>query len=429
MQQPASRYEIREELKRIFQSRPFAKARKRSRFLEFICEQTLQGNAEKLNEYLIGVEVYERGANFNPQADAIVRVQASEIRRALKEYYSEEGRNDLWRIDVPAGAYVPVFTRAAEEPPAPVHPPETGAGGPPDFLRRFGLLLALAAACAVFFGLWIRDRLAGRPREARLSPAVAASVDWFWRPFLPPADPPLVVLPNHPLLRAAHDGDSLATVGQGHRIEKEKIPQFRDTIHFRELREFLFVPDTTDFTGIGEALGLLNIFEFLSAAGQKMQVKPTRLVDFDALKRGNAILFGGNQAWSGRIFLYPEGFRMQAGVIANKTPRQGEPGVYRPEFDPVTNGLRRDYALILMLPNENRDQRILLAYGIYTQGTQAAMEYVTTADRLRELRGKLLALAPGRGVPPRFFQVLITTTVENEVPGKVSFVAARIIPE
>ncbi len=427
--QPASRYEIREELKRILESPLFSKAKKRSRFLEFICEQTLQGNAEKLNEYLIGVDVYERGADFNPQADAIVRVQASEIRRALKEYFSDTGRQDPWRIDVPAGAYVPVFTRSVEEPPLAPRPPETVALKPSGFLPRFGLPLALAAAAALFFVLWIRDRSGVRHAEPRLSPSVAAGADWFWKPFLPPAAPPLIVLPNHPLLRAAHEGDSLATVGQGHRIAKDKLPQFRDTIHFRELREFLFVPDTTDFTGIGEALGLLNVFEFLSAAGQKMQVKPTRLVDFEALKRGNAILFGGNQSWSGRIFLYPEGFRMQAGVIANKTPRRRELSVYKPEFDAVTNGLRRDHALILMLPNENHDQRILLAYGIYTQGTQAAMEYITSADRLRELRGELLAQTPGSKVPPRFFQVLITTTVENEVPGKVSFVAARVMPE
>lgn len=49
----------------------------------------------------------------------------------------------------------------------------------------------------------------------------------------------------------------------------------------------------------------------------------------------------------------------------------GEP-LYKPEFDPVTNSLRRDYAQVLMLPNEQRDQRILLVYGIYTQGSQAA---------------------------------------------------------
>ena len=40
---------------------------------------------------------------------------------------------------------------------------------------------------------------------------------------------------------------------------QEQIPEFHDTIHFRELKNFVFVSTTTDFTGIGEALGLLRL--------------------------------------------------------------------------------------------------------------------------------------------------------------------------
>ncbi len=425
---PASRYEIRDELRRILQSRHFAKARKRSRFLEFVCEQTLLGNSENLNEFLIGAEVYGRGADFDSQADAIVRVQACEIRKALKEYYVEEGKHDPWRIDLPAGHYVPVFSRAPEAQPAPAEPAAPPI--PPASIRRHALALALALACAVFAALWIRE-LVRAPRASQQARAVQMppGADWFWGPFLPPSPAPLIVIPNHPLLRAAHEGDSASTVARSHLIPKEKIPEFRDTIHFRELKGFFFVPSTTDFTSVGETLGLLRLFEFFSAAGQGMQLKPARLVDFDTVKRGNAILLGGNQAWSGRIFLYPEGFWFHRGIITNKTPRPGEQAVYKPEFDPTTNSLRRDYALVLMLPNENRQRRILLIYGIYTQGSEAAIEYVTTPYHLQELRKQMAALAPDGKTPPKYFQILLTTTVENSVPGKVSFAGGRIIPE
>jgi hypothetical protein len=82
-----------------------------------------------------------------------------------------------------------------------------------------------------------------------------------------------------------------------------------------------------------------------------------------------------------------------------------------------------------MLPNENREQRILLIYGIYTQGSQAAIEYVTNPARLAELRQESMALAPEKRFVPKFFQVLLTTTVENYVPGNVSFVSARALPD
>ena len=422
-----SRYEMRDQLTRILQSRHFSKARKKSRFLEFVCEQALLGNSDKLSEYVIGVDIYERGPEFNPQEDAIVRVQAHEIRKALKDYYDEEGKDELWRIDLPPGGYVPVFTKVSDtRATLPENVPGPIPGGRP--IWRTWPVVVLSMLCVVLAGWLIGERvLASRanPQQGGLPEAAA----WFWQPFLPPAEPPLVVIPVHPLLRAAHDGDDPAALAHGHVIAKDELPEFRDTIHFRELKEFRFVPNTTDFTAVGEALGLLNLFDLFNRAGQKVQVKPGRLVDFESIKRGNAILLGGNQAWSGRIFLYPEGFEFHAGVIANKSPRAGEQPLYKPEFDPVTNALSRDYALVLMLPNDQRNQRILLVYGIYTQGSQAAIEFITNTERLSELRKALVAMMPDKRSVPKFFQVLLSTTVENYVPGKVSLVSARIIPD
>ncbi len=426
-------FEKREALRRLLESRTFAKARKASRFLEFVCEQSLHGNADKLNEYLIGVEVYERGSDFDPQQDAIVRVQAHEIRRKLREYYQGEGQDDPLRVDIPTGHYVPEFIRANSLPettaafPAgttPVPRARAKAG----FLRRNALAIVLGATCVLLAVLLVRERYSGRPAEPTAHAPIPESLDWFWHPFLSSSEPPLVVLPNHPFLRLAHDGDSVATVAQGIVIPKESVPAFRGTMQYRELSRFCFVPTLTDYTAVGEALGILHFRDFFDRMGVKMQAKQSRLVDYEMVKRANTILLGGSQAWSGRIFLYPEGFWFRAGVIYNKNPRLGELPVYKPEFDPITDSLRKDYALVLMLANERKDQRILLVYGIYTQGSQAAIEYVSSEEHLVQLRSELVALSPDRKTIPNYFQVLLETTVENYVPGKASFVAARIIP-
>jgi hypothetical protein len=253
-------------------------------------------------------------------------------------------------------------------------------------------------------------------------------LEWFWRPFLPPEEAPIIVIPNHPLLRAAHGGDSPQTVSRGHVIPKDELPEFRDTIHFRELKQFVFVPSTTDFTAVGETMGLANLFALFAQTGQIPRLLQSRLVTFEEIKHGNTILLGGNQTWSGRVFLYPEGFHFVNGTILNKNPRPGEQPVYKPEFDPVTNQLSRDYALVLMLPNDRKENRILLIYGIYTQGSQAAMEYVTNPERLAELHQALLDLSPDHKSVPPYFQALLQTTVENYVPGKTSLVCVRIIP-
>lgn len=420
--------EARDQLNRILLSRHFVKAKKKSRFLEFMCEQALSGITEGVNEYAIGVDIYDRGPDFNPQHDSIVRVQAHEIRKSLLAYYSEEGGEDRLRIDLPAGGYVPVFTRITAESPAGAQGLEPPSESPPRRRPPYWLMIAIGICCALSAG-WVLRGLMVQSAPGNAPAGLPEDAVWFWRPFLPPTPPPLVVLPVHPLLRAAHGGDSPATWKRGQPIDKKKFPEFRDTIHFRELPEFRFVPSATDFTSVGEALGLLILSDFLSSAGQKLHANAGTSVDYESVKRGNAILLGGNQAWSGRIFTYQEGFEFHGGIIANKKPLPSEQALYRPEFDPVTGNLSRDYALVLMLPNERRDQRVLLIYGIYTQGSQAAIEFVTNPERLKELRQSLMERSADRRSVPKYFQALLTTTVENYVPGKVSLVSARVIPE
>ena len=419
-------FERREELRRILNSKLFANSPKKTRFLEFVCEQTFVGNGEKLNEYQIGVEVYDRGVDFNPQRDPIVRVQAHEIRRLLKKYYLEDGKASPIRMDLPAGHYVPNFRRNIDQEPAIEEAQPSPVVDHPGRLP-WTLAAVFGILCVVLAGLvalnWNRNGSSRHPATS-----LPDSLQWFWQPFLSASEDPLITIPNHPLLRAAHDGDSAQTLAGGHEIPKSSLPEFRDTIHFHELKRFVFVPSLTDFTSVGETLGVVDLCEMFSSVGRKCQVQQSRLVNLDEIKGDNAILLGGNQAWSGRVFLNKEGFQFQGGLIFNRSPHPGEQPVYKPEFDSVTNQLTRDYALVLMLPNETNDKRVLLIYGIYTQGSQAAIEFLTNPERMAELRKTLLDLAPDHRTIPSYFQLLLTTTVENSVPGKSSLVALRIIP-
>jgi TolB-like protein len=79
------------------------------RFLVFIVEETLEGRSDQLKEYTIGVKVLHKPANFNPQMDAIVRIHACRLRRALNRYYEGAGNRDSLRISMPKGNYIPFF--------------------------------------------------------------------------------------------------------------------------------------------------------------------------------------------------------------------------------------------------------------------------------------------------------------------------------
>jgi hypothetical protein len=80
-----------------------------SRFLRFIVEAVLDGRGDSLKEYVIGVEVFDRQASFDPRIDTIVRVEAAKLRKRVREYYRGPGRRDLVVIELPKGGYVPQF--------------------------------------------------------------------------------------------------------------------------------------------------------------------------------------------------------------------------------------------------------------------------------------------------------------------------------
>lgn len=101
---------IRAALGKISASPRFATPERLCRFLRFAVEETLAGNTDKLKEIVLGAEVFGRKPDYDPQLDAVVRIEAVKIRARLKEYYENEGREDAVRIDLPKGGYVPSFS-------------------------------------------------------------------------------------------------------------------------------------------------------------------------------------------------------------------------------------------------------------------------------------------------------------------------------
>jgi len=81
-----------------------------TRFLEFTVTEMLAGNASQIKEFVVGIEVFNRGRDYDPRLDPIVRVEARRLRMKLRRYYETEGRTDRLRIEFPKGSYVPIIT-------------------------------------------------------------------------------------------------------------------------------------------------------------------------------------------------------------------------------------------------------------------------------------------------------------------------------
>jgi TolB-like protein len=165
--------EVRRQLDRLLASTGFANAGRMSRFLKFVVEQSLAGEGERLKEYVIGVEVFDRDTDYDPRVDAIVRVEAARLRTKLAEYYAGDGHGDAVVLSLPKGGYSPVIkiaeraaaatngqtnggtSSAAPTPPAPLASATTALRTvSPAGLRRWATAAVLAGAATLAVAAW-----------------------------------------------------------------------------------------------------------------------------------------------------------------------------------------------------------------------------------------------------------------------------------
>jgi len=181
----ASPEQVFAHLETVLASPVFRTSKRCQKLLRFVVENTALGRVDLLKERTIGIEVFSRPPHYEPSEDAIVRVNANEVRKRLAQYYLSAGRQGVW-FELPAGSYVPEFhfgpPAETEAAPEPLEPP------PPArrvfFERRLRTWLAAAGvlAAAGTFG-------------AVLFFQAEAPLEEFWAPMWAADIPPLVSLP------------------------------------------------------------------------------------------------------------------------------------------------------------------------------------------------------------------------------------------
>ena len=153
--------QVRAQLERILGSAGFAASERLRRFLRYVVERSLAGEAGQLKEYVIGRDVFDRDEDYDPRLDSIVRVEAGRLRTKIDEYYHGPGRADDVIIRLQRGSYAPVVEgrdgRDAADDPAAVMNIASTVRQPARW--RLGLLLlagTLVVAAVVVWraGIW-----------------------------------------------------------------------------------------------------------------------------------------------------------------------------------------------------------------------------------------------------------------------------------
>jgi hypothetical protein len=124
---------ILEQLERLLAHPAFKSSKRCLTLLRYVVEHNLSGEGEPPKERTLGMAVFGRPAEYDTNADPIVRATAGEVRKRIAQYYHEPERDGELRIDLRPGSYTPQFhmpSRSADfdvvvVAPAPVPPAAT----------------------------------------------------------------------------------------------------------------------------------------------------------------------------------------------------------------------------------------------------------------------------------------------------------------
>jgi hypothetical protein len=371
----------RQEVQRILHSPHFRRAPKLQRFLELICDYHFQNRSAEINEFVIATEAFGKGSGFDPSGDSLVRVQAREIRRRLREYYQDEGASSRLHLDIPVGSYAPMFTSpiftAHEAPPPGRRAPSIRAA----WLILAGTVLACAAiliAADHERRLLVRSTAsaAERVNAAALSPPIVG----LWKRFLDSDVPTVLVVSNPDVGGCTEQKNGAAGC-----------------------------PD--EYTGMGEAVGIHLITTLFRSAKQTLMVEQSRFVNPDDIKRYNLILLGGKgvNIWTRRL----------GEDLSLTDPNQ--PEQYQTAIDSRTGLVTRDRAIVALRKHPASGRWVLFLWGRHSQGTRAAAEAATDERFLARLQWP----APGAAFPDTF-HVLVSVNVNDGIPEGPVPVAVRI---
>ncbi|MGO9403924.1 MAG: hypothetical protein ACLPVW_10700 [Terriglobales bacterium] len=382
--------------------------------MQYLAKQAIEHPDAPLKEYQIATEVYGRHADFDPQSDSTIRVQAGRLRMKLAEYYASEGAGDPILVKIPKGSYHLIFeTRLIEPQPQSVplregSPTSIAATAVPAGWRvAFILLLAGLITSLIILGSLLWNRKLPEPAMAAPSaPRVAGPLAAFWRPFTSGAEEPWVIFSNAAFVGRPETG-----------------------MRYYNSRQDAKSVVYDHYTGVGEVLAIHALDEAFATLGRRILVKRGSLFTLDDVKNNN-LIFVGSPSENLSLLDIPNmqefvfqrvatGPRQGDLSIVNKHPKAGEASSYL--ASPSNVPLTEDYSVVGLVPGISGRYVMILA-GTTTFGTQGAVEFVCRQESVE----KLLHEIPGSGAGPlRPFEALVRVKIARGVPVGTDLISVR----
>lgn len=335
-------------LGRIVASDEFAGSAQLIRFLRYVVESCLRGEAGRLKESSIGVEVFNRGGGYDPKTDPIVRVEARRLRTKLTAYYETAGVAERVRISLPKGGYTAAFEKADEDAPEP-KPESQRWGWQPALVVAGALGIMMLGLAGVYYRVTADERL----------------VSGFWQSLLEGETPVLIVPADSGLVMyqdLTHRAVSLSEYVSG---------EYR-TRTGTEIASLA----TRRYTSMADLSFAMRLAGKPEAMKRGVQTRYARDLRMEELKNANVILLGARHSnpW---VELFEKGATLQLAHdevsrvfrVQNLAPQEGEAG----EITVSPEELKSDiYGIVTFHRNREGAGHTLLVAGTSVAGTEAA---------------------------------------------------------
>ena len=410
----SDRAQILSEVERLVSSHTLHGSESLCKLLRYLAKHAVEHPGVPVKEYQIATEVFGRQADFDPQLDSMVRVQAGRLRSKLAEYYSSEGASDATVIEVPKGSYAVAIHERANAPAGNGHVEIHHNGVAAANVAKgwvyavIGLSIALAVAIALLVrGYAAHPGASGSTAQASILSEPPAPVRIFWKGFATGPEEPWVIFSN------------AAFVGR-----PETGMRYFDAARDKNS------PILDHYTGVGEVLAIHNLDLVFASLHQSIRVKRGSLFSLDDAKNNDLIFIGSpsenltlREIPNTREFIFarvPSGPRAGNLEIVSTNPQPGEQKEFLPT--PPLIPVVEDFAVVALVRGISPEHSELILAGNSTLGTQAAVEFVTKENYLSALLQRLGVSDPSQLKP---FEAVIRVRVAKGVPVESEIVALR----
>jgi hypothetical protein len=407
-------------VERILLTGPFQKSPNLHALLSYLAEYSILGRIDLLTERQIGVAVFGKPAGYSPADDSAVRVHVRQLRLRLHEYFDQEGRHEIERVDIPKGSYALEFQSGEPEaqplpPIAPVAPIEIKA------TRRIPVLEIL---------FW-----------PALAAAVVCAVGWYHlaRATTPvPVPWPLnaVIQPDRQTRIVVSDSSTMLRQLGDHKITLEQYlrPGFRESLMPPRLdaglsRLLNYISDS-QLTSFADLAVYSTLLKSAGPLGSQLVLTSARDLDRRDLEQGNYVFVGSptSNPW---VSLFADQLNFQAMedtvggkmYFLNRKPLPGEQQIY--QGLPQTGSSGQEYATITLLPGSMGQGNVLILQGLRQEGTEALGALLADANDREQLERALGVRSNSLNQP--YFEALIRAQTVAGAPVSIQIVTVRSI--